>query len=348
MSVDQHPPAAGPAEPRIHLLTQYLWPDDAPTGIYMEQVADALLQRGRSAVLVAGPGSYRPGSRPPPAAPLHRLQARAGTRGNLVSTAWEYLSVHRAFLLYIRTFVQPGDVVVVNSAPPSTPFLLRSIRSRGAVSVYWLQDYYPELIRGLWDPPRPIRRFLHKIWDQALVRWDLVVKAAANLAYTGSNSRVIRNWNTLNPGEPTAATPRTALYSGNLGYGHDLDAFIRLCADLRDRGYTITVRGDGPGMSKLPGWIRTEPPISAPEALRVSYWEAELHLIAADPDITGAVFPSKLWNSLAVGRPIECSGFAGPMAEELACSLRANFRSHLAEWVDLLENLQERSAEGRE
>jgi hypothetical protein len=150
---------------------------------------------------------------------------------------------------------------------------------------------------------------------------------------------VIRNWNTLEPGEPRPARPRTALYSGNLGYGHDLSALLAMCGKLRREGYAITVRGDGPGMRHLPSWIRAEAPLRDPQDLVTSYWESEVHLIAGDPRLPRAVFPSKIWNSLAVGRPVLASGFAGPMAEELQAARLADFRLHLHEWTALLRSL---------
>jgi hypothetical protein len=229
--------------------------------------------------------------------------------------------------------------VVVTSAPPTTISLHRVIHRRGALGVYWLQDFYPQLVRGIWDPPGPVTRCLGAAWTRALARWDHVVKSAANLGYAGPNATVIRNWNTLEPGPPRPARPRTALYSGNLGYGHDLGAFLAMCQALRDDGYQVTVRGDGPGMRRLPAWIRAEAPLADPGDLVASYWDAELHLVAGDPALPDAIFPSKLWNSLAVGRPVRASGFGGPMAEELEVALRVDFRRHLDQWVAFLESV---------
>ncbi|GEJ55648.1 hypothetical protein [Anaeromyxobacter diazotrophicus] len=322
--------------PRLHILTQYLWPDDAPTGVYAEQVADAIGARGVDVRLVAGSGQYRAGARRPPRTPILRLDHRLGRRGKLISTALEYRAVHGAFARYVAREVTQGDVVIVTSAPPTSLFLHEHVRRRGAVGVYWLQDYYPELIRGVWDAPRMLLGRLRSTWDRALGRWDHVVKSAANLAYAGANASVIRNWNTIEPGEPRPAEARTALYSGNLGYGHDVDAFLAMCRRLHGEGYAVTVRGDGPGMRRLPSWIRAEAPLASPGELLASYWRAEVHLVAADPRLPAAIFPSKLWNARAVGRPIAASGFAGPMAAELELAREVDFRGHLPQWVEFV------------
>ena len=330
----------------VHILSQFLWPDDAPTGIYAENVADALGARGIAVRLVSGTGSYRPGSRPAPKTSIERLAHYAGRRGHLRSTLVEYVAVGRAFRRYIERNVAASDVVIVTSAPPTTVFLHSAVHRRAAASVYWLQDYYPELIRGIWDPPAIARRLVARVWDRHLGAWDHVIKVAGNIGYSGRNARVIRNWPTLETGAVGSPSPKTALYSGNLGYGHDLESFVALCASLRDQGFEITVRGDGPGIGKLPGWIRTATPVVGREELIASYRDAEVHLVAAHPAIRAAIFPSKFWNARASGRRIETSGFAGAMLDELRAAEKAPYQRHLPEWVEFVSSLLSSVPEG--
>ena len=109
-----------------------------------------------------------------------------------------------------------------------------------------------------------------------------------------------------------------------------------MCRKLRDDGYEVTVRGDGPGMRQLPDWIRAAPPLVESAELVRSYWEAEVHLVAGHPRLPDAVFPSKFWNARATGRPVLASGFTGAMADELEAARQADFRSHLPLWTDLV------------
>jgi hypothetical protein len=62
----------------------------------------------------------------------------------------------------------------------------------------------------------------------------------------------------------------------------------------------------------------------------------EVHLIAAHPRITQAIFPSKIWNSIAAQRRLVCTGFEAEMADELEAALRVPFAGHLDQWVTLL------------
>lgn len=330
---------AAPSRRAVHLLTQYLWPDDAPTGIYAEQLADAVGLAGVQVRLVAGTGTYRVGDRPAPATPIVRIEHWQGRRGRLLSTALEYDSVRRAFRQYIDGTVAPGDLVIVTSAPPATLGLIRSIRSRGAVGIYWLHDFYPELIRGVVEFPGLFRRRLAAAWRLRLAAWDHVVRAAGNLGYDGPNARVFRNWPTLDLGAPRPFRPGTALYSGNLGWGHHLPSFLELCERLRREGFEITVQGDGPGLARLPGWIRTGPALKRPGDLVRAYWEAEVHLVAGHPAISNAVFPSKFWNARATGRTVLFSGLAGEMEEERLAAEAADYRRHLPDLADFVGGL---------
>ena len=320
----------------VHVLSQYLWPDDAPTGIYAEQVADAIAEDGVRVRLVGGQGQYREGRRPAPHTRIERVMHFEGRRGKLISSAREYESVRKAFQSYISSQVGSGDIVVVSSAPPTTLLLERTIRERDALGVYWLQDYYPELVRGVWDAPAPVRRLFDCYWIRELRSWAHVVKAAGNLGYDGLNATIIRNWNTLDLGSSVPYCPKTALYAGNLGYGHHVPSFVALCQTLHDQGIAIQVRGDGPGVSRLPEWIQVAAPFVEPRDTIRAYWEAEMHLIAGHPVFGGAVFPSKFWNAHATGRPVLASGFTGVMATELAVARVSDFRSHLAQWKRFL------------
>jgi hypothetical protein len=329
-------PPPAPRAGVVHVLSQYLWPDDAPTGMYAEQLADAMAAAGLRVRLVGGTGTYRAGERPAPATTIERVAHRAGKRGRLLSTALEYESVRAAFAAEIRERVSPGDVVVITSAPPTTIGLVREIHARGARGVYWLQDFYPELIRGVVDFPGPLRRRFAAAWCERLGRWDLVVKAAGNLGYDGPNARIARNWPTPDLGEPRPFRPRTALYSGNLGWGHHLPSFLALCEKLRTEGFEIVVQGDGPGIARLPGWIRGGPPLKSPVDLVRAYWDAEVHLVAAHPALTRAVFPSKFWNARATGRTVLFSGLASEMEAEKSAAETADYRRHLPDLASLV------------
>jgi hypothetical protein len=325
--------------PKIHILSQYIWPDGGPDGILAEQLALRLQENFVEVQLVGGSGTYRVSGRPKPDLPILHLDHFRGRRGNLVETVAQYRAVARAFRDYIGKSVREGDVVIVTSAPPTTVSLAMSIKRRSAHAIYWMQDYYPELARAIYDYPRFLRAALGGYWDHHLSRWDRVVKSAANLGRSLPNEIVIRNWPTLDFTDRPQPEPRTALYSGNLGRAHDVDLFVRQCEQLRDAGYKIDIYADGCGVAQLPVWLAPKPLQPNPEKLRQDLVGHEIHLIAAHPKIQRAIFPSKIWNSIALGRQLICTGFAGAIATELEEARRAPFASHLEQWTKLLLDL---------
>ncbi len=323
----------------FHILSQYIWPDAAPTGLYAEHLATRLHQQGWDVRLVGGNGNYRALERERPPAPILHLDHYRGRRGSLTQVFREYASIKGGFADYIDNFVRRGDVVIVTTAPPNTVQLAERIKRRGAHAVYWLQDYYPELIRGIHEYPATLRRAFSRYWDRLLVRWDRVVKIGSNLAGPSQNSVIIRNWPTFTFENITEPEPRTALYSGNLGYGHDVDLLVVACEELRDAGYHLTIRADGRGARQLPSWLLVQPLHNDPEKLKRDLLRHEVHLIAGHPKIQRAIFPSKIWNSIAAGRRLICTGFAGEMTTELEETKRAPFGSHLEQWTRLLVDL---------
>jgi putative colanic acid biosynthesis glycosyltransferase WcaI len=326
---------------KFHILTQYVWPDAAPTGLYAEHLATRLHENGCDVCLIGGQGSYRTLSRAKPAVSILHLEHYLGGRGSLAQTSIEYAAVNRAFRNYIEDFVKPDDVVVVTSAPPNTVRLANSIKRRGARSIYWLQDYYPELVRGIREYPTSFRRAFSHYWDGQLSQWNRVVKIGANLGGPSRNSVVIRNWPTLKFEESTQPEPLTALYSGNLGYGHDIGLLVAACEKLRDEGYRISIRADGRGVRHLPTWLQARPLHTETKELKKDLMCHEIHLIAAHPKITRAVFPSKIWNSIAAGRRLVCTGFEGEMATELEIARTTSFAQHLDQWMQLILPLGE-------
>ncbi len=323
--------------PLVHILNQYIWPDAAPTGVYAEQLAVALKEGGHDVRLVGGSGFYRKSTRPEPSVARVLISHFEGHRGRHLSTIKEYLSVHDAFSSYIKKEVRKGDVVIVSSAPPTTVSLAKDIQRAGAISIYWLQDYYPELIRGVWNYPRFLRPALRSYWSRQLKKWDRVVKVAGNIFGDGNDVRIIRNWPTIRfPEKPLKPEPKTAIYTGNLGYGHHLPSFIETCRELTAAGYELRIHADGPGVAQLPDWLPSRGPFSSEEKLSIALQAAEIHLVAGHPDIQHAVFPSKIWNSLALGRNIVATGFAQPMKDELNKLHDCSREGSLRDWCELV------------
>lgn len=109
----------------------------------------------------------------------------------------------------------------------------------------------------------------------------------------------------------------TLLYSGNIGIGQDIATILRAVARLHCNGdLRIVIVGSGKGLSSIRQLVRQlqlrnvefrEPvPLSQLSGLLIG---GEIHLILQKPGTEGLLVPSKVYGTLAAGRP---SLFVGP------------------------------------
>lgn len=316
---------------KIHLINQYLWPDGSPVCLISEQLSTYLAEQQLPVVMVGGAGEYRPSSRPRPTVERVNLPTRVFKRNNLFQILAEYLSVFRTFRRYVRHQVKPGDLVIITSAPFLNILLRHTIDQRQVKTIFWLFDYFPASIFSL-KAPRFIYHWIKKWWDWELARFDSVIKISSNLGYFGSNAVVYRQWPMIPIApDPTCIPDRKALYTGNLGLAHDVEALVRECEKLRDAGYEINIHADGPGLENLPPWLkaRSKGVFKNTDELIRALHEHEIHLITGTPGTDELSFPSKIWNSIASGRHIIACGFTGKMHQELEMTLAADYKRHL-------------------
>jgi hypothetical protein len=115
----------------------------------------------------------------------------------------------------------------------------------------------------------------------------------------------------------------TLLYSGNLGLGHELGTVLRAMHTLDgDTNLRVLLVGNGKGLSET--WelveelgltnVEFQPPVplsGLPELLA----GGDIHLVSQRPRTEGLIVPSKIYGSLAAGRPVI---FIGPEHCEVA------------------------------
>ncbi len=305
---------------RIHVINHHFWPDGSPSAVLEEELADALRDRGFDTVLVCGSGSFHDVTRPEPASPIIRLgSGETGARDRQGSILRDYHRFFRAVKRYVRSSVGPGDAVLATSSPFLNSFLARTIRRTvpSARLVFHLHDYLPSNLKSLSLPHRLASPVVRWLVDRSLARWDLVVSCAANIAYHGPNSVVARFWPTIAASERRVdRSVRRALYAGNLGIAHDIDAFVTEITRLRDEGWQVDVHGDGPGVALLPDWVSTAGLVSGEAYLDILY-SHPLHLVVGVRGNGTGAFPSKTINSLHVGAEVRPCGFLPEMLEEL-------------------------------
>ena len=106
------------------------------------------------------------------------------------------------------------------------------------------------------------------------------------------------------------------LYSGTVGYAHDISPFIRLARECRKRGIdaAFCFAGYGNRYREQTALVKPEDTnirilgFATEEDLEKRLAAADIHMVSLRTDWNGIVVPSKFFGSLAVGRPVLFSG----------------------------------------
>jgi glycosyltransferase involved in cell wall biosynthesis len=246
------------------------------------------------------------------------------------------------FLLAVTVRLLRGsrDVTLVVSNPPLLPFAAWvEHRLRGTPYVYLVHDLYPEfpVALGLLDPEGSLARLwgraarlLYRDADRVIVlgesmRERVLARMADDPGFDPSSVVVVHNWEdpTFVEPKPKAESdvahergtvePFTLVYSGNLGRFHDLETAVDAIGRLEREGRSVRflVVGEGARKADLERYVADagigsveflpfQPAARVPETLTAG----DATLVGVRPEVAGACVSSKLYSSLAAGRPV--------------------------------------------
>ena len=318
----------------ILLLNEYFPPDTSATAKFAAQIAEALSVNHRVTVL-AGRPSYDPDVR------HSRYLLRREVRGNLAiervgSTAYPRLQMRRRvsnYLTYLslaipRALSIPSDVVLAMTDPPIEGIAGALVaRLSGRPFVYNVRDLYPDMAVG-GSIVRP-GSFTAR-WE-AMHRWAL--RHAARVIVLGEDmrDRIVRKGvdparvaisrdgitvsETLPSPENSVAREirgnfRFALvHAGNLGFYGAWQTLISAVRMLENEGVGLVFIGEGAMKSQVEEMakgcraIRFLPFRPASEVPLVLS-SGDMHVVTVKRGLEGVVVPSKLYPTIAAGRPV--------------------------------------------
>ncbi len=330
----------------VQLLNQYYPPSEAPTGLLVADLAERLAARGHDVTVLASRRAYEDPRRSFPAREerrgvhVRRVRTTGFGRGGALGRLFDY----GTFLAGATARLGLGrraDVVVALSTPPMiATAAVACARARGARAVYWVMDVYPDVAfaLGVLSARSPAGRLLARLARYTLRRADRVVALgeamAAILRSSGAlDVEVVPNWVAGEPIAPDldAATWRAEwgwtgklvlLYSGNLGLAYEFDTVLGAAGLLRDRAdIRFAFVGRGPRRAEVEATVRRSAltnvelrdPIGRAQ-LAEGLAAGDVHLVTLRPELAGLLVPSKIYGTLAAGRPIV---YVGPAASEV-------------------------------
>lgn len=340
--------------PRVIFVNRYVHPDHSATSQILSDLAASVAEAGTEVLLLGSrqryddPAASLPAEDRAGAVGIRRVGGTRFGRAQLAGRAIDYLSFYVAVGWALLRLLRRGDVVVAKTDPPLLSVVVAvAARLRGARTVNWLQDVFPEVAVALGSPriPRLLARLLAWLRDRSLAA------AAANVAIGERMAErlavrvparfvVIPNWAHEHAVQPRSldqselrhrlgiADRFVVAYSGNLGRAHDHATLYDAAAALRDHDDIVfLVIGGGSGYQALRARAEATGlhnlrflPYQPLSGLADSMAAANLHLVSLRPSLEGLIVPSKFFGILAAARPVL---FIGDPDGELARVIRA-------------------------
>ena len=321
----------------ILLLNEYYPPDTSATAKMAAQVAEALAQRHQVTV-VAGRPSYDPDVRYPYTL-LRRGTGNKVTVECVGSTAYPRQQMPRRVANYLsylalavpRALALRPDIILAMTDPPVAGIAGAFIaRLAGRPFVYNIRDLYPDMAVG-GDIVRAGKWVTR--WE-SLHRWAL--KQAARVIVLGDDMRerilakgvaaervvVVRDGTAPAPSpgrmpersdpivqEIRRGFPFVVLHAGNLGFYGAWDTLLGAAKMLSNENTGFVFIGDGANRAALESAARNLPNVKFAafrpvEQIAHVMMAGDLHIVTVRRGLEGVVVPSKLYSTLAAGRPL--------------------------------------------
>jgi glycosyltransferase involved in cell wall biosynthesis len=340
MPIDR-PPAVRPAPAigdlaesgKIMLITQHYAPFPSTTSGYMTEIAEELARHHRVTVISSTPGCGALSSTEDGRPEVIEVKSWWPSKSALVSRSLaSILFSVQVFLAVIRR-ARPSDAVLSVTTPFTIPYAVTfAARLKKAASALIIYDLYPDtlVMTGFLHPSSILTRWL-RLANQTMFNWldavvvigrDMSAKLLEYKTVTPAKIDLIPNWATL-PAQYREPTSENAYrkpfngrfvvaMSGNAGFTHDPVSVFEAAKILGgERNVEFMLSGEGVGWTKMRELQAASPLANVKLVERVADSELESFLCAGDVWIipyrkgnTGVSVPSRIYNLLAIGRPI--------------------------------------------
>ena len=334
----------------VLVISQVYVPDPASVGQHVASAAEELVRRGYEVTIFTADRGYDE--------PATRYAAREERRGVHVrrlpwcsfGKASMAARVVGALSFVVQSavrgvFTRGVDHVLVSTVPPMAPLAALAIsRLRRVRLTYWVMDLNPDQLIALGKsaPNALFVRLLDWMNRRILARADAVVVLDRFAALRVQRKYDVTEKTVVLPPWPhqtevsrlpripnpfraahDLGTARVVMYSGNHGPSHPLDTLLQAIRRLgKDETLRFVFVGGGVGKRDVEA-LRSPTVLSFPyqpfDTLRESLSAADVHVVTMGHAVVGINHPCKVYDAMAVSRPIL---FIGPRASHVGDLLR--------------------------
>lgn len=325
----------------IVFLNQYYPPDEAPTGLMLEAVAESLVELGHEVTIVCANGGYAgtdssierggasDGASTGPR--VLRIGATGFGRSSFIGKLLDYLTYYLG-VAGMLAFMRPSpDLIVALTTPPYLSILARIFSGlRGADHAHWIMDLYPDVMtaHGMIRRPSGTASFLEGLarFGFGGGRCKMVLTLGPDMAartkvYLTESTPCewVPLWGTAETGQAklergtvpeSREDPVVLMYSGNMGLGHRFGEFLEAAASA-GQGFRWRFNGDGKRRPEIEAFAASHPeapielgPYVPRSGLAAHLSSADVHLASLEPSWDGTMVPSKLQGIFVIGRPV--------------------------------------------
>ena len=318
---------------KIILVTQHYAPFPSTTAGYMTDIANELARESRVIVLSSSPQSATIPPPKPGEPQVIEIRSWWPEKSALFSRSLAAVLFAIQIFVTVMKHTSKEDALLCVTTPFTTPYTVAlAARLRKATSAVIIYDLYPDtlVMAGFLRPTSILTkalRWTNKImfgWLNSIVviGRDMSVKLLEYPGMTADKIDLIPNWSTLpahyrefdpdNPYRRQCGRRFIVAMSGNAGFTHDPESVFEAARILKDNpDIQFLLSGEGIGWNKIKEMQATSPLPNVTMIERVPDAELETFLSAADIWIipyrrnnTGVSVPSRIYNLLAVGRPV--------------------------------------------
>lgn len=326
---------------KLIFVNRFFYPDHSATSQILSDLAFQLAKTGEEVHVIAGrqlyddPAANLPGFETINHVLVHRVWASRFGRARLVGRMIDYLFFYAAAVVTVLRLARKADVVVVKTDPPLLSVATGSAaRLKGAQTVNWLQDLFPEVAIALGV------RFLRGGIGKALTRLrdGSVRRATANVVISQRMAEhlasqetrrgrlyIVANWaedHVIAPTLPADNSLRAewrlnnkfvVAYSGNLGRAHEFETILGAAELLQhDPRFVYLFVGGGHLIPEVIARVRQMKlerlfqfrPYQDRLNLSLSLGVPDVHWLSLRAELEGLILPSKFYGIAAAGRPM--------------------------------------------
>lgn len=318
---------------KLIIATQLYPPDTSTTAVYLAKIANALAMDNQVVVVSATPNLTSGRANPPSNPAIIEIRNWNPNKSALVRRAAAICLLAGRMFFSVFKQARSKDLVFCVTTPFTLPYtVLLAAKLRGAAALLLIYDLYPEALEaaGLTESTSFAARLIRFANTLLFRRLDAIVVIGRDVLpliqrYPGverDKLQFIPNWPLIpigyRPIVPSSRfrAPDPARFviglSGNLGFTHSPATVFQAAKLLKaEKDIHFILSGWGVGWNELNDLFASErlenvtilSPVSHDELIEFLS-AADLWVIPYRRNTAGVSIPSRLYNILAVGRPV--------------------------------------------